>query len=211
MERERQRGEPMGGRTRRGPWEVRGSREVYRDRFMRVRRDEVVQPDGRPGTYAVVEQPLGVAVVALTDDGRVYLVGQHRYAIDRYSWEVPTGATEEGEDALAGARWELQEETGLRAARWAPLGDTHPPGSTCDAVVHLYLAQDLAAGQAAPEGSEQLTVEAVPLPEALRRAQADEITHAPTLVALFRTAHRLGRHTPQDESPDGPTSRRGRD
>ena len=172
---------------RRGPWVVRGEREVYADEFVSLHLHDVRRPDGSPGHYAVIGSPDGLAIVALTHDHHVYLVGQHRYAIDAYSWELPTGGIERGETPLAGAQRELREETGLHAARWTPLGTVHPSGSVWDSVTHLFLAQDLTPGETDTDASEDLRVETVPLEEALRRAATGDITHAATIAALFRT------------------------
>src|SRR5439155_7079061 len=99
---------------RRGPWQVLGSRQVYENAWIRVREDDVIRPDGQPGIYGVVEfQGLAVAIIALTEDEQVYLVGQYRYPTDTYSWEVVEGTSEAGEEPLAAAKRELSEETGL--------------------------------------------------------------------------------------------------
>ena len=177
--------------TRRGPWKVRGEREIYRDSFVTLHLHEVVRPDGSDGTYAVVGSPDGIVIVALTEESEVYLVGQHRYAADEYSWELPTGGVEEGEEPLEGAKRELREETGLVARRWTPLGRVHPSGSIWSSFSHVFLAQDLTEGETDLDASEDITVKQVPLEEALRQATAGEITHAATIVGLFRAWRHL--------------------
>ena len=173
--------------TRRGPWTVRGSRRIYAGEHLSLREDQVLQPNGQPGTYAVVEEPIGFGVVALSEDERVYLVGQHRYAIDQYSWEIATGGAAEQEQPLEGARRELREETGLTAEEWTPLGGVHPNGSTWTAVTHLFLARRLTPGPSHTDSSEDLQIRQVPLSAAVRMCDRSEITHAPSVVALYRT------------------------
>jgi ADP-ribose pyrophosphatase len=177
--------------TPRGPWRVRAEHEVYRDAFVCLHVHDVLRPDGSEGTYAVVRSPDGFCAVPLTDDHQVYLVGQHRYAVDEFSWEVPTGGADGGEDPLEGAERELREETGLTAARWTPLGRVHPSGSVWASQSHLFLAQHLTKGESSPDPSERLQVRKVPLDEALRMSAEGEITHAATIVALYRTWRHL--------------------
>ncbi len=105
-----------------GPWRRRARREAYRNDWITVWHDEVDRPDGSPGIYGVVHyRSAAVGVVAVGDDGRILLVGQHRYTLDRYSWEIPEGGAPFDEDPLDGARRELAEETGYRADHWQVL------------------------------------------------------------------------------------------
>lgn len=176
---------------RRGPWQEVASREVYRNPWLRLREDQVIRPDGRPGIYSVVETPPVVGVVAMTDDGQVWLVGQYRYPTDAYSWEIIAGYSADDEDLLLAAQRELREETGLAATRWASLGHCHIQNSTSDQVGHLFLAQSLSQGTAAPDETEDLQTKAVPLAEALDLAQTSNITQAFSLVGLYRAWHHL--------------------
>lgn len=176
---------------RRGPWHVTGTREIYRNPWIRVREDRVVRPNGTPGIYGVIECTAAVGVVALTPDQRVYLVGQYRYTMDEYSWEIITGYSAPGEDPLAGAARELGEESGLVAQRWTPLGRCHVSNSVTDQRGYLYLAQDLIQGHAAPDETEELAVKTVSLVQALQEAQASEIQQAFSLVGLYRAWHHL--------------------
>jgi 8-oxo-dGTP pyrophosphatase MutT (NUDIX family) len=176
----------------RGPWQCLDSRVAYTNPWITVREDRVIQPDGRPGVYGVVECNPAVGVVALTADGHVYLVGQYRYPMDEYSWEIVTGYTEPGEDLLIAAQRELREETGLTASNWTSLGHCHISNSVTNQIGHLYLAQGLESGVAAPEPTENLTVKAVPLREAMELAQSSEIVQAFSLVGLYRAARGSG-------------------
>ena len=180
----------------RGPWGVLSSREVYRNPWMRVREDQVIRPNGTPGIYGVVEFTPAVGVVALSGDERVYLVGQYRYTMDEYSWEIITGYSDPGESLLVGAKRELREEAGLTAGRWMPLGRCHISNSVTDQVGYLYLAQDLVEGEPAPDATEELALKTLPLAEALRQAQDSEILQGFSLVGLYRAWHHLRRRPP---------------
>jgi 8-oxo-dGTP pyrophosphatase MutT (NUDIX family) len=170
----------------RGPWRVVTRREVYRNPWIVVREDHVIHPDGRPGFFGIVQGRPSAAIVAVNDDGEVYLVGQHRYAINLYSWDIPGGALDSDEDPLAGAQRELREETGLRAEEWTALGAYHPHRDLLEVTAHLFLAQRLSTGAPAPDGSEQLALQRVPLAEALRRVQRGEISAGTSAVGLLR-------------------------
>ena len=176
---------------RRGPWQILGTREVYRNPWIRVREDQVIRPDGSPGIYGVVEFTPAVGVVAIRPDESVYLVGQYRYPTDCYSWEIITGYSDAGEDVLAAAQRELREEAGLTAGRWTPLGECHISNSVTDQLGYLFLAQDLVEGEAMPDATEQLAVKTVPLAEALSMAQDSEIAQAFSLVGVYRAWHHL--------------------
>jgi 8-oxo-dGTP pyrophosphatase MutT (NUDIX family) len=167
------------------PWRTLGTRQVYDNSWITVREDKVVRPDGAEGIYGVVHfKNTAVGVLALEDD-YIYLVGQHRYTLNQYSWEIPEGGCPEGEDTLDAARRELKEETGLEAAHWQLLGEAHLSNSVSDEYAVWYLATDLVAGESAPEGTERLAVRCVKFVEAQRMAFAGEITDALSLLAIM--------------------------
>jgi len=174
--------------SERNPWRTLSSRVVYANPWMRVREDQVIRPDGEEGIYGVVE-PTRVAtgVVPLTADGRVHLVGQYRYATAGYSWEIPEGGADPGEEPEAAARRELREEAGLVAAEWSVLaGPVHLSNCFTAEVAWVYLARDLSPVPPDPEGTEVLAREVVPLAAALERVAAGAITDAVTVIGLLR-------------------------
>jgi ADP-ribose pyrophosphatase len=172
------------------PWRTLASRVVYANPWITVEEDEVIRPDGDPGIYGVVRFPgRAVGVVALDEADRVVLVGQHRYALERYSWEIPEGGASE-DDPLAGAKRELLEETGLVAAAWEELITVDLSNSVTDESATVYVARGLTAGEAEPEGTERLQVRWVPFDDAVAMTMDGRITDAMSVVGLQAVALR---------------------
>jgi len=168
------------------PWQTLSTRIVYDNPWIRVREDQVVHPDGKPGIYGVVHyKNLAIGIVAIDAEGYVHLVGQHRYPLNRYSWEIPEGGCPEGEDPLNAAKRELLEETGLQARDWKLIGEADLSNSVSDEQAFWFLATGLTQGEAAPEGTEVLERRRVPLTEALRMIDSHEITDALSILALL--------------------------
>jgi 8-oxo-dGTP pyrophosphatase MutT (NUDIX family) len=173
------------------PWTTRSSRVVYENPWIRVREDDVLRPDGKPGIYGVVHfKNLAVGALPIEEDGSVWLVGQHRYPLDVYSWEMPEGGCAEGEDPADATRRELKEETGLEAAHLELLGTYHLSNSVSDEVAFIYRATGLTRGVSAPEGDERIELRRVPWDEAWALFQAGRITDSMTAFALMHEALR---------------------
>jgi 8-oxo-dGTP pyrophosphatase MutT (NUDIX family) len=177
------------------PWRTQSTEVLYDNGRLRLIEDQVIQPDGEPGSYAYLELRCPVvAIVPVTDDGDVYLVRQWRYPWRRNSWEIPAGHGEQHEKPLDGARRELAEEVGLSASTWEPLGVGYS-SATLDARYHLFLARGLApVGQVHQrDGAEHdLIACRVPLAEAVEAAINGHIVHSMSVVGLLRAARRCG-------------------
>jgi 8-oxo-dGTP pyrophosphatase MutT (NUDIX family) len=176
------------------PWKMLRSRNVYENAWIKVREDDVVRPDGEPGIYGVVSpRNYAIGVVPLHDDGTVTLVGQFRYTLNEYSWEIPEGGCPFDEAPEGAARRELREETGLVAAQLTPLGgEVHLSNSISDERGYLFLATGLTQGEAAPDGTEQILTRRVPLAEAVNMALSGEINDALSIIGLLlaqKTSH----------------------
>jgi 8-oxo-dGTP pyrophosphatase MutT (NUDIX family) len=169
---------------------VRRSRRVaYENAWITVWHDEVDRPDRSPGIYGVVHfANLAAGVVALDADDRIVLVGQHRYTLDAYSWEIPEGGVPTGESALEGARRELREETGVEAGTWQELARVDLSNSISDERAVLFLATDLTHGDAEPEPTEALDLRWVPFDEALAMSIDGRITDVMSVAAIQRVA-----------------------
>ena len=172
-----------------GPWIRRSRQTAYENAWITVWHDEVTRPDGAPGVYGVVHfANLAAGVVALDEDDRVLLVGQHRYALDSYSWEIPEGGVPDGETALEGARRELLEETGVEAADWREIARVHLSNSVSDELAVLFLATGLTEGGATPDGTEELERRWVAFEDVLAMTLDGRITDAMTVLAIQRAA-----------------------
>jgi 8-oxo-dGTP pyrophosphatase MutT (NUDIX family) len=179
----------MTEQDRTSPWRRLSRRTAYENAWVTVWHDEVVRPDGEPGIYGVVHYAnLAVGVVAVDREDRLALVGQFRYTLDRYSWEIPEGGVPADEDPLDGARRELREETGLEAGRWVELGRADLSNSISDETAIFYLATDLTDGVASPDGTEELEVQWVPFDEALAMTYDGRITDALSVLSIQRVA-----------------------
>jgi 8-oxo-dGTP pyrophosphatase MutT (NUDIX family) len=171
------------------PWRQLRRAVAYQNPWITVYHDDVLRPDGQPGIYGVVHfHNLAVGVVALDEAERVLLVGQYRYTLDVYSWEIPEGGCAEGEDPLAAAQRELAEETGYVARQWQELGRVHLSNSVSDELGIFYLATGLRDGTAHPEPTETLRLAWLPLSETLRLINQGRITDALSVLALQKVA-----------------------
>ncbi len=169
------------------PWKTLDSKVVYENPWIRIREDAVVRPDGKPGIYGVVETRLATGVIALTPENEVYLVGQYRYPMDCYSWEIIEGGSDDNESALDAAMRELREEAGLEAAHWEALGpEIHLSNCHSNERGYLFLATGLIEVEASPDGTEELVIRKVPLAEALAMVDSGEIADAMSIMALLR-------------------------
>jgi 8-oxo-dGTP pyrophosphatase MutT (NUDIX family) len=168
-----------------GPWTRRSRRVAYENPWIGVWHDEVDRPDGSPGVYGVVHfASRAVGVVAVGDDGRILLVGQHRYPLDEYSWEIPEGGVPDGESLEAGCRRELREETGYDAARWRQLCRLSLSNSVTDERGALFLAEGLTPGDATPDATEALALRWATPDEILAEIAAGEIHDVLTIAAI---------------------------
>ena len=176
------------------PWITEGSREVYRNAWIRVREDAVIRADGSPGIYGVVGfWNLAVGAVPLFADGTTVLVGQHRYTLDAWSWEIPEGGGDPRLPPVEEAARELREETGLVARVWTALGELHTSNSVTDERALLFLAEDLDQRDPEPEPTEQLLLWRLAFDDAVAMALDGRVTDSMSVAGLLRTAELLRR------------------
>jgi len=167
------------------PWKTLASRIAYKNPWIRVREDQVLRPDGNPGIYGVVEIPRSVGVVALNEREEIALVGQWRYTVNRYSWEVPRGGSEGNPDLLAVAKKELAEEAGVQAEHWRTIGAVDVCNGVTDDVQHLFLATGIRAAPAHQDPFEEIVVEWKSLAAAVEMVLNGEITEVCSVAAIL--------------------------
>ncbi len=153
---------------------------------MSVHEDRVVNPRGGENQYGHVHfKNKAVGIVPIDEVGNIWLVGQQRYTLGAYSWEIPEGGAPHSEPPLDAAKRELEEETGLSAKRWTEILKLHISNSITDEVAYVYLAEDLTFGETAFDETEDIAIRKLHLDDALAMIDQNEITDAITVAALL--------------------------
>lgn len=169
------------------PWKTLGADEKYDNPWINVTEYQVINPSGGQGIYGKVHfKNLAIGIIPLDKDQHTWLVGQYRYPLGQYSWEIPEGGGKLGIDPLDSAKRELLEETGLKAGRWTRIQDMHLSNSVSDEFAIIYLAEELTQHEAEPEETEQLLIKRIPFEEAYQMVLNGEITDAMSVAALLK-------------------------
>lgn len=170
------------------PWTTLSSRTVYSNKWIELTENEVINPSGGKGIYGKVHfKNKAIGIVPVDRHNNTWLVGQFRYTLNAYSWEIPEGGGPLDESPLASAQRELEEETGLRADQWTELMRIHTSNSVTDEEGIIYLAEQLTEGPNRPEETEgDLVVKKLPLAEAIAMVMRGEITDSMSVAALLK-------------------------
>ena len=160
-------------------------------RVIQVSTERLRYSNGREYDVDYVRHPGAAAVVAIDAANRVCLVRQYRHGIEDFMWEIPAGKLDAGEPPEVCAVRELQEETGVSARRWTPLGVYIPAPSIFTELIHLYLARDLNVGAASPDADEELELKWLPLDQAIGHVLRGEWNDGKTAMALLRAQFQL--------------------
>lgn len=172
---------------KKNPWTVLGQNVVYDNPWINVTEFDVLNPKGGKGIYGKVHfKNEAIGIIPLDEELNTYLVGQYRFAVDQYSWEIPEGGGPQGCDILESAKRELKEETGLVAGEWTKLMDFHLSNSVSDEHGAIFLARKLRQEAASPEDTEDLVVRKLPFEEAYGMVEKGIITDSLAVAAILK-------------------------
>ncbi len=160
---------------------------VYDNAWISVIHNEVLQPDQQPGVYGKVHfKNLAIGIIPIDEDGNTWIVGQYRYVIDQYTWEIPMGGCPLNTDPQETARRELKEETGLSAQIFEKILEVHLSNAVSDELGIVYVARGITIGQAEPEGSEELAIRKLPFEELYQMVLKGEITDSLSCCSVLK-------------------------
>ena len=169
------------------PWSTLNEEVVYENNWIEVIHKEVLNPNGNPGIYGQVNfKNIAIGVIPVDEQGYTWLVGQFRFPLNEYSWEIPEGGCPEGEDWLDAAKRELKEETGMEAGSYELISKIHTSNSVCNEVAYIYLATGLSYGESEPEDTELLELRKIKLSEAVQMVMNNKITDAMSVAGLLK-------------------------
>lgn len=172
------------------PWKTLTTKLVYDNKWISLTEHTVINPAGGNGIYGKVHfKNKAIGIVTLDADGNTWLVGQYRYTLNEWSWEIPEGGSPIGDDFLESAKRELKEETGLTATQWTRLMRFHTSNSVTDEEGYIFLAENLIEGENDLEETEaDLKAKKVPFTEALRMVMDGEITDSMSVAGILKVA-----------------------
>lgn len=172
---------------KRGPWTTLSQQRAYETPWIAVDHHEVLDPSGTAGVYGTIHfKNLAIGVVALDEDLNTWIVGQYRYPIEQYSWEIPEGGGRRDIPPVESAQRELLEEVGITATRWTEIQRMHLSNSASDEYCILYVAQGLSHQPPQPDHDEELEQRKLPFAELYAMVQRGEITDSLTVAAVLK-------------------------
>ncbi len=170
-----------------GPWQQLSDEIKYDNPWITVHHQEVLNPNGNPGIYGKIHfKNLAIGILPIDAEGNIWLVGQHRYPFDEYTWEIPEGGGPLADSPLASAQRELLEETGVVAENWTTIQEVQLSNSVSDEKGIIFIATQLTQKQAQPEDTEQLEIKKVPLTQAIEMVHSGKITDSLSVIALLK-------------------------
>lgn len=174
-------------------WKIKSSEEIYQNNWIKLTEHKVINPSGNDGIYGVVSfKNKAIGIIPIDEQGNTWLVGQWRFPLNEYSWEMPMGGGPVELDILDSAKRELKEETGLTAQKWTNIMRIHTSNSVTDEEGFVFLAQDLTQGETEFEDTEDLRIKKLPFTEAIKMVMEGKITDGITIAGLLKAKIILG-------------------
>lgn len=175
------------------PWTTKTNEIVYQNNWIEVQHHEVITPTGTDGIYGVVHfKNLAIGIIPLDEHNNTWIVGQYRYPLKKYSWEIPEGGGKLGVDPLVSAQRELLEECGIIAQDWQKILEMDLSNSATDEHAILYVARNLSFTVAEPEETEELALKKIPFETLFNMVMNGEIEDAMTVAAVLKLKLMLG-------------------
>lgn len=169
------------------PWTIQTSQSIYDNPWINVTEHQVINPNGGEGIYGCVHfKSRAIGILVLDEANNTWLVGQYRFPLNQYSWEIPEGGGDLAVDPLESAKRELIEETGLHASDWLEIQRIHLSNSVSDELGIIYLARGLSYGEAEPEETEQLEIKKIPFEDAYQMVMNGDITDSMSVAAILK-------------------------
>lgn len=173
-------------------WETLTTKQVYDNPWISVEHHDVITPTGKPGIYGKVKfKNLAIGIIPIDDHGNTWIVGQYRYTLGTYSWEIPMGGGPHADDPLASAKRELKEETGISANSWTKLMTIHTSNCVTDELGYIYVASDLSFGATSFDDTEDLQIKKLPFSEVVEMVMNGVITDAISIAGILKYARLL--------------------
>jgi 8-oxo-dGTP pyrophosphatase MutT (NUDIX family) len=167
------------------PWTITDTQMVYTNNWIEVIHHNVINGSGNKGIYGKVHfKNIAIGIIPIDNENNTWLVGQYRFPLNTYSWEIPEGGCPLNQQPIEAAKRELLEETGLVAQEWTEILQMHLSNSVSDELAIVFIAKNLIQHQPQPEDTEQLTLKKLPLNSAFKMVETGEITDAVSIAAL---------------------------
>lgn len=175
------------------PWTILSQKTVHETAWIRIEHHDVITPAGTDGVYTCVDfKNWAIAIVPIDEEGNTYIVGQYRFPLGEYSWELPEGGGDKLEPPLASAQRELREETGITAANWELIYEFNTSNSVTNEYAYVFVAAGLSFGEPEPEENEQLMVRKLPFRDLLEMVYRNEVKDGLTIIGVLMAARHLG-------------------
>jgi ADP-ribose pyrophosphatase len=169
------------------PWKTLNEEKVFESPWIRVDKHDVINPAGNPGEYSVIHfKNIAIGIIPLDEEFNTWIVGQYRYPLKQYSWEIPEGGGKLDVAPLESAKRELLEETGIEAKDWRMIQEMHLSNSVSDERAIIYLAQGLSFGESQPEETEDLHVRKLPFDEVYQMVLRGDITDSMSVAGILK-------------------------